>query len=287
MELIPLQLGSVRQQDLFTRVHTDGAYFTLTEAWTGRHLAVLGPAVDLPEADTVGISELHGDRWASLVHRVHETGREVIIARNRRPIAALRPPADREAAEPRDPELWAHAERACAAEMAKRSRLVAGMADPAAVAELATEIAYDLWGRVRPVWHQPKHRGHDRMRRAARSCERRRVDSPVNGTPGDHSAVGIAVRRGHAIRGRNSRTVTGMPATRSPSMCNRIALVHVQLLGMFWMAVMGPLALVAWFVKGEAAPWDAKAVAALTLVWVLLTGLGWVARQIQSTAAER
>lgn len=145
MELIPLQLGSVRQQDLFTRVHTDGAYFTLTEAWTGRHLAVLGPAVDLPEADTVGISELHGDRWASLVHRVHETGREVIIARNRRPIAALRPPADREAAEPRDPELWAHAERACAAEMAKRSRLVAGMADPAAVAELATEIAYDLW----------------------------------------------------------------------------------------------------------------------------------------------
>lgn len=104
------------------------------------------------------------------------------------------------------------------------------------------------------------------MRRAARSCERRRVDSPVNGTPGDHSAVGIAVRRGHAIRGRNSRTVTGMPATRSPSMSNR---------------------LVAWFVKGEAAPWDAKAVAALTLVWVLLTGLGWVARQIQSTAAER
>lgn len=145
MEHLPVQLASGQQQDLFARVHADGVYFTLTEAWTGRYLAVLGPPVDLPDADTVGISELHGNDWASLVHHVHDTRREVIIARSRRPIAALRPVNDREPAAPRDPELWAHAEQACAAEIAKRPRLAAGMTDPAAVAGLASRIAYDLW----------------------------------------------------------------------------------------------------------------------------------------------
>lgn len=144
MEHFPLQQTALRRRDLFARVHDEGAYFVITEEWTEQPLAVLGPAVDLPDADTVNISELHTS-WNAVVARVHETNCDILIARSRRPIAALRP-VDRYGAEARqNPELWVHAAQACAAELAKRPRLRAGMDDAEAVTALAARIAYDLW----------------------------------------------------------------------------------------------------------------------------------------------